>query len=155
MSKTLASVFRVLIGAALVAWLWRSGVVDFGALRGLFSSPLPLLALAFVFIEFVVLSWRLVPLFALRGLRIGLADSLRLTLIGNFFSFILPGGADLARLYYAGVDAPGRRVEIGVLLLVDRLIGAAGLLMGPLLPRRSRRSCCRTRRLSGRCSWQP
>jgi uncharacterized protein (TIRG00374 family) len=119
----------------LLYWLSRSGSIDWSALRGLYERwGLTLLALAVLFVDFIVTSWRLCRLFAARGLRLTLADSTRLNLVSNLFNLFLPSaGGDVARIYFAVADAPGQRTTIAAILFFDRVIGLIALLLCPLL----------------------
>ena len=61
--------------------------------------------------------------------------SIKLTLIGLFFSTYLPGatGGDLVKIYYASKDNPGSKAEVVTILFLDRFIGLFSLLTLPLL----------------------
>lgn len=84
--------------------------------------------------DVVVTAGRLCLLLKPRGFHMPLSSSLRLALMATFFNFCLPGGAggDAVRIYYACAGNPGRRVELGTVLVVDRLVGMLGLLILPL-----------------------
>src|SRR5207253_4214581 len=56
----------------------------------------------------------------------------RITLIGNFFNSFMPGaiGGDPFKVYYVAAFAPpGRRVEAGATVLVDRAVGLFALVL--------------------------
>lgn len=127
---------RVLIGVSLLAYLGASGVIDWSALAGLASRwPLTLAALAVLAGAMVITAARLCILLRPRGLVLSLANSVRLTLIGTFFSFYLPGGAggDAVRIYYGIAGNEGRRTEVATIMLLDRAAGLFALLALPLL----------------------
>jgi uncharacterized protein (TIRG00374 family) len=126
---------RAIIGVLVLYWLWRSGSIDWSALRGLYEHwGLTLLALGLIFLDLVVISLRLSRLFAARRLRLTLADSTRLNLVTNLFNLFLPtGGGDVARIYYAVADAAGQRTTIAAILFFDRVIGLVALLLCPLV----------------------
>lgn len=126
---------RVALGIAILAWLSRSGLIDWSALRGLYARwNLTLLALGVLIVDVMVTSWRLNRLFAARGWHLSLGDATRLNLVGNLFNLFLPsGGGDVVRLYFAAADARGQRTSIATILLFDRLAGVVAILLCPLL----------------------
>lgn len=128
-------VARYAVAVALVYWLTQSGIVDWGALRDRLrawqSMVLPFLLLV---TGMVTMSWRLVELLRGRGLQISLPDAVRLTLVANLFTLVLPaGGGDVARFYYASASASGRRTEVAAIMVMDRVVGLVTLLITPLL----------------------
>jgi hypothetical protein len=62
-------------------------------------------------------------------------SAFRLTMIGVFFNLCLPGatGGDLVKIYYATEGNPGRRTEVGTIVLLDRAVGMFALMALPLL----------------------
>jgi uncharacterized membrane protein YbhN (UPF0104 family) len=135
MRRHIFTVLRSAVAIALLVWLGTSGSIDWGSLRGLAAAwPLTLAALAVFVVDLVVTAWRLTLLMAPRGLHITLRDSVRLSLLGNMFNICLPaGGGDVVRMYYAAEGAVGRRTEVATVMLIDRMIGALGMLVLPLL----------------------
>ncbi len=134
--RRLIDLGRVAIGATLIAFLIRSGALDWRSLVGLLDVSLPAQAALGLLLGVLLLtSWRLCVLLRARGLELSLLASLRLTLIGAFFNAGLPGtaGGDIVRGWYAVAPNEGRRVEIATVLLLDRAIGVSGLLLWPLL----------------------
>ena len=126
---------RYLVAALAIFWLVRSGTVNTTVLRNsLTSLDLLGLALAILFADLTVTSWRLVMLLRARGFTITLLDALRLSLVGNLFNLVLPaGGGDVARFYYASANAAGRRAELAAIIVFDRVIGLIALLLLPAL----------------------
>lgn len=134
--NALFSIFRTIIGIALVLYLWRSGDIHWGAVAGLLTHwRLALAALALLFLDATVLAWRLRILLLPRGFQLPLSSAFRLTLIGTFFNSCLPGatGGDLVKIYYATEGNPGRATEVGTIILLDRLTGMFALMLLPLL----------------------
>jgi glycosyltransferase 2 family protein len=74
-------------------------------------------------------------LFRCMRFQVSLANAMRLTLVGFFFSTFLPGaaGGDLAKIYYVAKENQGRRTELAAILIFDRLIGLLSLLLLPLI----------------------
>lgn len=130
------AILRLAVGLALLAVLATTGALDWGALSGLlhrwyFTVGTVLLALSGI----TLTAWRLCVLLRPRGFRMGIGDSMRLTLIGVFFNAAMPGasGGDLVRIYYAAKGNEGRRAEIVTVLLLDRFVGLVALLMYPVV----------------------
>lgn len=126
---------RVGVGVGLLVWLSRSGLLDWQRVAALATRPDALaLALALVAAGFAATAWRLCVLAAPLGVAIGFGASLRLLLIGTCFNVLMPGaaGGDLARLYLALRNQRGRRTELAVVLLFDRISGLVGMLLVPL-----------------------
>jgi uncharacterized membrane protein YbhN (UPF0104 family) len=133
--QRLWSIVRVLVAVGLLATLAGSGVIEWPRLRGLFHQwPLTLAALVLLFIGLVFASWRFCLLTAPRGLHVSLANSVRLTLIGNAANLVLPTiGSDLVRLWFAADGHAGRRTEIATVVLLDRVLGLLGILLLPIV----------------------
>ncbi|HEY6466096.1 MAG TPA: lysylphosphatidylglycerol synthase transmembrane domain-containing protein [Candidatus Acidoferrales bacterium] len=127
---------RLAIGIALLAYLAKSRLIDFGELTKLFTAwPITLAGLALVFLDILFMSIRLCWLFRPQDLRLPLLRSLDLTLVSSFFATFLPGaaGGDLAKLFYAAKDNKGRRAEIVTIIAFDRAVGLFSILLLPLL----------------------
>ncbi|HEX4001146.1 MAG TPA: lysylphosphatidylglycerol synthase transmembrane domain-containing protein [Candidatus Acidoferrales bacterium] len=123
---------RFAIGIGLLVYLAKSGIIDFGTLRKLFSSwPVSLAAVALMGVDVVMMSLRLTWLLRPHGLRLPLGKSLQLTFVSFFFTTFLPGssGGILAKLFYAARDNEGRRTEIAAVVIFDRAVGLLSLLL--------------------------
>ncbi len=130
------ALLRTGIGIGLLVYLGLSGAIDWSALLGLASAwPVTLAALLLLLVTVSFTAWRLCLLLKPHGLHLSLGSGLRLTLIGIFFNFFLPGatGGDLVKIFYATQGNPGRRTEVVTIVLFDRAVGMFGLLVWPLL----------------------
>ncbi len=80
-------------------------------------------------------AWRWNLLLGAQGLALSYRQALRLTLGGNFFSLIIPGGVsgDLVKVGAATAAHPGRAPELALADLLDRGIGLLGLFWAGLL----------------------
>lgn len=135
------------IAGGVLAWLFASGRLRPADVRQALASPG---ALAFC----VVAVGANVALAALRwwfliraqGIEIPFLGTLRLMLIGMFFNTFMPGavGGDPFKIYYVAEHAPpGKKVEAGTTVFLDRLVGLftlctivfASVLLQPLLGR--------------------
>lgn len=129
-------VFRMLLGLGLLVYLLDSGMVDGTLLVGMIQMwPLSIAALLCVFEAICLASWRLCLLMRPHNLHLSYVASLKLMLVGLFFNTFLPGaiGGDVVRIYYATKDKPGRRIEITMIFLLDRILGIFGILCLALL----------------------
>ncbi len=134
--QVLLGVLRTIIGIALVVYLWRSGAIDWATMAGLATRwKLALAAIALLLVDAALLGWRLRVLLDPRGFHLPMFSAFRLTMIGVFFNSCLPGatGGDLVKIYYAAEGNPGRRTEVGTIVLLDRLTGMFALMVLPLL----------------------
>ena len=130
------TLFRLAIGAGLLAYLAKSGIVDFRALSKLFTAwRITFAAVTLLLIDNALMSVRLSWLFRPQGLNLRFGTSLKLALVGFFFSTFLPGaaGGDLSKLFYTTRGSGGRRIEIMTVVLLDRAIGLFSLLLLPLI----------------------
>ena len=129
-------IVRLAIGIALLAVLARTGILDWGALRGLLVEwRFTALAVVAIAIAISATAGRLCILLRPRDFDLGLGASLRLTFMGTFFNIVMPGssGGDLIRIYYAAKGNEGRRAEIATVLLLDRFVGLVALVLYPVI----------------------
>jgi uncharacterized protein (TIRG00374 family) len=134
--RVVLALFRFAIGASLLVYLAKSGIIDLRALSKLFTAwRISFAAVTLLLIDNVLMSVRLSWLFRLRGLNLRFGTSLKLSLVGFFFATFLPGaaGGDLSKLFYTTRGTGGRRVEIMTVVLLDRAIGLFSLLLLPLI----------------------
>lgn len=134
--QILSAVLRTGIGIALVVYLWRSGAINWTAMAGLATAwKIGLIAAGLLFLDAALLAWRLRVLLDPHGFHLPMFSAFRLTMIGVFFNSCLPGatGGDLIKIYYAAEGNPGRRTEVGTIVLLDRISGMFALMLLPLL----------------------
>jgi glycosyltransferase 2 family protein len=134
--KTALLLARVALGVAMLAYLAKSGQINFSSLsRLLHAWPVTAAALAFLLLDIFFMSIRASLLFRNARLSLSLVDSFQLNLIGFLFSTFLPGaaGGDIAKLVYATRENHGRRTEVATVLILDRLVGLFSLILLPLL----------------------
>lgn len=84
--------------------------------------------LHFLGVSIAFLRW--FGLVRLQGIKIPLADSLRLSIVGGLFNLIIPGavGGDLVKAaYLSRMDIPRTRVIAS--MVIDRLLGLLGLFL--------------------------
>lgn len=124
---------KIVVATVALTWLSRSKSLDFGTLKVLVERPL-LLAVdltiwAFAGVLMSSVRWRL--LLTLADAHPPFVRLLRYQLIALFFNVVVPGniGGDVLKAYYvARAEAPEKKPTILLLVLVDRLVGLAGLI---------------------------
>jgi glycosyltransferase 2 family protein len=134
--KAILTLLRVAFGVGILAYLFKSGHIDFRGFGNLAHAwPITIAALICLLIDVLLMAMRTSLLFRCANLYVSLANATRLTLIGFFFSTFLPGaaGGDLAKVYYATKENQGRRAEVAAILVFDRIIGLLSLLLLPLI----------------------
>lgn len=127
---------RFLLGLFLLWYLTYTELIDWSFLGRLAAAwPLALLAVLLLLVDTLLTSWRFTVLLSPHGFSLSLYMSIRLTLMGAFFTTVIPGstGGDLVRMYYASSGNAGRRMEIATILLLDRAVGLVSLLLWPIL----------------------
>ncbi len=89
-----------------------------------------LLGLVTVSLIYPILMYRWWWLMHARGMSVPMWKAFRLTMVGNFFNFCMPGttGGDVIKAYYAAKGS-GRRADAVVSVIVDRVCGLFGLLV--------------------------
>lgn len=124
-----------LLGIVLAVWLVRRTLAnadaDLGsALAGAWKLPLVLAVLGYGVVNLVA-AWRWGLLLRVQGIHIPLFDMFRLTLIGVFFSNIIPGSVsgDLVKIAYLMRYAGNKKAEAVLTIAVDRFIGLGGLFL--------------------------
>lgn len=101
-----------------------------GVLRS--ASPWPLLAaLALLGATHFLGAYRWITLLRVQGVYLGYPLSLKLTIVGHFFCSVIPGAAsgDLLKMGYVLKYSQGRGTEAVLSIIIDRIIGLAGLIV--------------------------
>lgn len=135
-SKIAFTLIRLVIAVAMVLYLAQMGTIDWTSFSGLIKVwPYTLAAIVLFFIATTLQALRLQILINAHQMSLSYIASIKLTLIGLFFSTYLPGatGGDLVKIYYASKDNPGSKAEVVTILFLDRFIGLFSLLTLPLL----------------------
>jgi uncharacterized protein (TIRG00374 family) len=129
--SALITLLKLAVVGALVLWLYRKGSIKGDDVLNAFRQPswwgsaVPLSSAAVLIVSF---RWWL--LLRAADIRIPLWPAVRLGLIGFFWNMFLPGAVtgDLAKMYYVGPYAPGRRAEAYTTIILDRVIGLGALV---------------------------
>lgn len=123
---------KIALAAAIVFFLIRSGKLSLVEVSVFFRQPLFFVsALALMALAFLATFYRWKLLLSLVDIEVNFATSMRLSMLGQFFSTFMPGavGGDLVKAIYVARRYPNRRTQSVATVLVDRLIGLFALLV--------------------------
>ena len=126
----LVKIAKVLLGAAIIAYVIKSGRLDFGKIahaewRWMLAGWGLLLTIPF----FCWLRWHAV--LRMQHIEIGLFSTLRIQLIGMLFNTVLMGGAggDVVKAYYIAVgEGRSKKAAAVVSIVIDRFFGVFGVI---------------------------
>ena len=123
--KLLIQSLKIALAAGIIFWLIQSGKLNFNALKSLLTPGFAVLGFALVTLNLFLGSerWRL--LISSQGIKSGPWAVFKLSLIGIFFNFAMPGGVggDVIKAYYFYHDNPGNKVVAVTSVLMDRVLG--------------------------------
>ena len=119
----------IFLAAGLLYWTWRNTDADVGSALRNCALPTMLLALALYGVAQVLGAWRWKTLLDVQGLHFSLWLALKLTLVGGFFSLIIPGAVtgDLIKIACATRKYPGCAPQLVLVDMIDRIIGLSGI----------------------------
>jgi uncharacterized membrane protein YbhN (UPF0104 family) len=126
---------KIAIAVALIYWLVKSHRLDGQAFLRIEITPwvvgLIVLAVAGVFLGQLLLALRLRLLLKTAQVDVTYARVLGVTLIGSFFSAVLPGlvGGDVVRAVYLCSDAVGKKANAVGTVIADRVLGFYSLFL--------------------------
>lgn len=127
----LEGLFKFLVAAGILTWLYRSGNLRFDFIDALLKQPIVLVTCLFLTALSLFLNnerWRI--LLESQGLIYTRLETIKLTLIGQFFNFAMPGGVggDIIKSYYLTRTHQGQKTRSVLTVLMDRLIGLHAIL---------------------------
>lgn len=121
---------RVAVGVGLLYYvLATTGSWRFA--ERLLSSPrLAVIVILWAGVGAMIEAKRLALLLRSQGIELPFAPAVRLVSTATFFGFFIPGGTggDVAKLYALAGKRPGQRVEVALVVLVDRAMGLLSLV---------------------------
>ena len=133
--KALRGVLSLSVAFALVGWVVVQSGID--PLQVLSNVDGRYFFAAFLFYGVGVLtaSWRWYLLLHHIRVQLPILTVLRLTLIGQFFNLLVPGGVggDLIKMVYLRRESGERYPQALLTVLLDRVMGLAGLLLVAVL----------------------
>lgn len=130
--KNLLTAFKVAFAAGLIVYLISSGGLNLHSMGKVMAHPgwFSLVTLLWGLLT-VITSIRWYLLLLAQGVMITFWKTLSLNFIGMFFNLCLPGatGGDLVKCYYLASIYPGKKMETITTVLIDRVLGVAGLVL--------------------------
>lgn len=131
LKQWLITVLKLIVAGSLIGWLVGSGRFDLNSLAKISSPTIWAFGMSLFFAVVTLNAYRWKLLLQLEGLNLSLAKSLRLSLIGIFFNFVMPGGVggDLVKAGYLMRNYREQKWFIGWSILVDRILGMTALLL--------------------------
>lgn len=129
--KLLVQSAKILFSAGIIYWLIQSGKLNFVALRNLLTPGVAALALFLVLLNLFFASERWRILIRSQGMGAGPWSVFKLSLIGTFFNFAMPGGVggDVIKAYYFTREHPGSKVVAVTSVLMDRVLGMFAMVL--------------------------
>lgn len=133
-SRTLfTQALKITIAFSLIYWMWSSGKLDFATLGSVMTLERGLLGLLLVTANIFFCSERWRFLLSLQDRILSRWEAFKLSLIGIFFNYAMPGGVggDVVKAFYFHKDHPQSKVVAVSSVLIDRVLGLyAMILMG-------------------------
>ncbi|WP_413295026.1 lysylphosphatidylglycerol synthase transmembrane domain-containing protein [Bdellovibrio sp. HCB185ZH] len=128
--KIAVQLLKILFAVGIIYWLVQSGKLNFAALRNLLTPGILLLAITITLFNLFLISERWRVLVKSQGIPAKVWPSFKLTLIGQFFNFAMPGGVggDVIKAYYFTRDFPGTKVVAATSVLMDRVLGLYAMI---------------------------
>ncbi|MEK2646351.1 lysylphosphatidylglycerol synthase transmembrane domain-containing protein [Bdellovibrio sp. BCCA] len=129
--KLLVQSLKILFSAGIIFWLIQSGKLNFSALKNLLTPGAAALALFLVLLNLFFASERWRILIRSQGMTAHPWSVFKLSLIGTFFNFAMPGGVggDVIKAYYFTRENPGSKVVAVTSVLMDRVLGLFAMVL--------------------------
>lgn len=126
---------KILFSAGIIYWLVQSGKLNFSALRNLLTPGIILMSAAIILMNGLLTSERWRMLIKSQGINAKAWPTFKLTFIGQFFNFAMPGGVggDVIKAYYFTRDNPGTKVVAVTSVLMDRVLGLYAMILMALI----------------------
>ncbi|MBE6386319.1 MAG: flippase-like domain-containing protein [Lentisphaerae bacterium] len=129
--------FKLALAAAVVWVLFSRGKREVIESLRTFDCRYLIPAFFFTALQIFFSSWRWQLLAAVPGIKLGTGEAFSLTMQGNFFSLVIPGGAiggDVVKMAVVCKRVPsGNRMEGAFTVLMDRIVGMISLFSLALL----------------------
>jgi glycosyltransferase 2 family protein len=126
----LSHLLKFALAIAILWWLFRSGKIDFNAIKRVWAPGSAALILGLVFCGYLTIAIRWNWLLTSQKIVITYYQTLRLALIGLFFNFALPGGVsgDLVKAYYIARNHPEQKMTTVISVGIDRFLGVTAMM---------------------------
>lgn len=119
----------------VVFYIIYNGYIDLSAIGKSLSSIYAVYVILFLFLTYLFSGFRWLFLLKAQGVNVRLINILKLTLVGNFFNLLIPGGVsgDLVKSVMLFDSAEIKKVQAGLSVVMDRLIGLLSMCLMALL----------------------
>jgi uncharacterized protein (TIRG00374 family) len=130
--KTLTNVLKWGFSVGILVLLFRSGKLSLSDIQSFLAKPSYFVACVGCFalvLATVFLRWKLI--LASVGINLKYLDVLRLGMLGQFFSAVIPGsvGGDLVKAVYIARRYPGDKARALSTIVLDRFVGLFALVI--------------------------
>jgi uncharacterized protein (TIRG00374 family) len=124
-------ILKVGFSAGIIFLLIKSDKLNFNVLKNLLHPTYAVAGLTLVFIGSFLFSERWRMLIKSQGINAGMWGTFKLSMIGAFFNFAMPGGigGDIVKAYYFTRDFPGTKVVAVTSVLMDRVLGLFAMIL--------------------------
>ena len=130
-SKIIQAILKVIFAAAIIVWLVGSGKINLAAVADIFLSwyAFPIMGLSLLSLFLCSERWRVFLLH--QDLYATRMEVLKLSLIGTFFNFAVPGGVggDVVKSYYLVKGHPHKKMAGVMSVLMDRVLGLYAMVI--------------------------
>ncbi len=133
LKKIIVETLKWGLALGLLGYLVRSGRLSFTELPLFFSNPtIAIGSFALLFLLYLIAFFRWKLLLDSLGIGMQYFNVFKLGMLGQFFSTVLPGGSvggDLVKAVFIAKRFPGSRMKSVSTVLLDRILGLAGMLV--------------------------
>lgn len=131
LKSLLGSILKFLLAGGLIYWLISTDRLDLHAASALFRSSWGLVGFLLIGLNLWLVSERWRILVTPQNVPASPLEVFRLTLIGVFFNYAMPGGVggDVVKAYYFGKDHPQARAEAITSVILDRVLGLYSMIL--------------------------
>lgn len=122
---------KALFALGIIYWLIKSDKLDFSSLKSLLNPVVFISCISLVAMNLFIVSERWRILLSSQNIKALSWPTFKLTLIGNFFNFAMPGGVggDVVKAFYFAKDHPNSRVVALTSVLMDRVLGLFAMVL--------------------------
>ncbi|WP_413290383.1 lysylphosphatidylglycerol synthase transmembrane domain-containing protein [Bdellovibrio sp. HCB337] len=122
---------KVVLALGLIIWLVQSGKLNFKALANLLQPQYLAAGFCLIFANMYLTSERWRMLLQTQDHHQNSWQTFKLTMIGIFFNFAVPGGVggDLVKAFYFTKDHPESKMIAATSVLMDRVLGLYAMIL--------------------------
>src|SRR5437868_1630192 len=131
----LIQTLKITFSVGLIYWLVQSGKLNFKALAKLLSPEYLIPGLLLVGANMYLTSERWRILLQTQSHHLKSWSTFKLTMIGIFFNFAVPGGVggDIVKAFYFTKDHPESKMAAATSVLMDRVLGLYAMILMALM----------------------